>query len=90
MYIRVNKADPHYVFIDKCEAKTVDKMNLKLKYYNDQMFEENKFLDLNCSQRISNENDLDEWKKVPLANGHFKCANVSSEFCQTYAVKASA
>ena len=86
MYMRVNKNNPHYVYIDFCEARKTDRRNLNLKYYNQTMFENETFLDLNCSQRITNENDLDEWSRVPLENKHFKCANVSSEFCQTFVV----
>ncbi len=83
MYIRVNNKDPHYVYIDICEQRIMNKQNLKLKYYN----RDNKFLDLNCSQAISNENDLDEWnRKIPIQNKHFRCADVSSEFCKTYVV----
>ncbi len=50
------------------------------------MHETQTFLDLNCSQSITNEDDLDEWNRVPLENKHFKCANVSNEFCQIFVV----
>ena len=89
MYMRVNNTDPHYVYIDFCETRELNRENIKLKYYNHIMYEKEKFLDLECSQRISNEDNLDEWNSVPLENKYFKCANVSSEFCQTYVVRTS-
>ncbi len=87
MYIRVNNTHPHYVYIDVCETREWSREMLKLKYYDQTMHENETFLDLNCSQRIANENDLDEWNGVPLENKYFKCADVSSEFCQTYVVR---
>ena len=86
MYIRVNKNNPHYVYIDICETQMNDPRNLKLKYYNNELFNQSQFFNMDCSRYIANEDNLDEWKNVPLVNKHFKCGNVSNEYCQTYVV----
>ena len=86
MYIRVNKNNPHYVYIDICETGMDDPRNLNLKYYNNELFNQGLFFDVDCSRHIENEDNLDEWKNVPLVNKHFKCGNVSNEYCQTYVV----
>ena len=86
MYIRANKNNPHYVYIDICETQISDTRNLKLKYYNNELFNQSQFFNVDCSRNIANENNLNEWADVPLVNKHFKCGNVSNEYCETYVV----
>jgi hypothetical protein len=44
---------------------------------------------VNCSQTIYNDNDVNEWNKIPIYQKYFKCARLNSSQCDTYVVKAT-
>ena len=91
VYIRVNDNNPSYAFIDHCGGASTS-INNRFRYFNNSLKNDLKKKDvlpyLDCENEIENENDLDEWKKIPL-RFNFKCAKLKSSPCaENYMVVA--
>lgn len=56
---------------------------MEFRYFKNNHDLEFEFLD--CSTNITNEDDAEEWKKVPISFDHFKCAKLDSP-CNRYMV----
>lgn len=86
LYIRVNNTEPHFAFIDFCEAETTN--SLKFKYFNHPNDFNNKTYEyplLDCNSTVDNPNSYTEWNKVPTSFKYFQCAKLKSS-CNKYAV----
>lgn len=83
LYIRVNKTNPHFAFIDFCSSSVMSPPVLEFRYYQD--VEQIEYPKLDCSVKIKNSYDEAEWNKVPTSFNYFKCAKLDS-FCNTYIV----
>ena len=87
LYIRVNDTAPKYTFIDHCHANA--SVNTQLKYFDANekpALKTGDFPLIDCDSIIYNENDEDEWAKIPVFKDNFKCARLNLSSCLTFVV----
>ena len=83
LYIRVNNTDPHFAFIDFCQAEDGSLEHLKFKHFKHPSDEDYPTLD--CDTVVRDPNNENEWKDVPVSFKYFKCAKLAS-ICNNYVV----
>jgi hypothetical protein len=83
-YIRVLvKGTVHFAYINFCDLYSLKEDYLKFRYYNNNEFN---YPEINCDYVITDENEENEWKNVPISFGYFKCATLKSSNCKNYVV----
>lgn len=88
LYIRVNNDDdddPKTIFIDACRYNfgSDTPSNPILKFHS--LNNSDAINNVDCSHNVTGEND-NNWNKIPISLGYFKCARIISE-CNRYLVK---